>query len=229
MAQLASLHFAPTPRARDNLLREGIPAAAVHVVGNTVQDAVRWMVAHTNPQRFVPAAGQRLLFVTAHRRENFGAPLAGICSALARLAARPDVEVLWPVHPNPNVHDVVHRAFAGHPRIRLLAPLSYADTIAAMQASALVLTDSGGIQEEAPGLGKPVLVLRNETERPEGVACGAAILVGADPERIVGAAARLLDDPAAYAAMATVRNPYGDGTSAAAITAVLERALAPAR
>lgn len=225
VAQLASVHFAPTAEARNNLQAEGVPASAVHVVGNTVVDAVQWARERVDPLPFAPAGGRRLLLVTAHRRENFGAPLAAICTALQELADRPDVELLWPVHRNPSVHDVAHRLLAGHPRIRLVAPLGYADMIAAMLACTLILTDSGGIQEEAPSLGKPVLVLRAETERPEGVLAGAAELVGTEPARILDAATRLLDDPAAWRTMATVRNPYGDGGSAPALVAALERSL----
>ena len=201
VGRLASLHFAPTQRAAQNLRAERVPTGA-----------------------FAPAPGRRLLLVTAHRRENFGAPFEAICRALLRLAARPDVELLYPVHPNPNVRAVVGRLLAGHERIRLCDPLDYPDMVAAMRASTLILTDSGGVQEEAPSLGVPVLVLRDETERPEGVAAGAARLVGPHEERIVAAATQLLDDPAAYRAMATVQNPYGRGDSAAAIVRVLAAA-----
>jgi UDP-N-acetylglucosamine 2-epimerase (non-hydrolysing) len=224
VGRLASLHFAPTQRAAQNLRAENVPEAAVHVVGNTVIDALLWAAARVPAGAFAPAPGRRLLLVTAHRRENFGAPFEAICRALLRLAARPDVELLYPVHPNPNVRAVVGRLLAGHERIRLCDPLDYPDMVAAMRASTLILTDSGGVQEEAPSLGVPVLVLRDETERPEGVAAGAARLVGPHEERIVAAATTLLDDPAAYRAMATVQNPYGRGDSAAAIVRVLAAA-----
>lgn len=229
VGRLADVHFAPTAGAREHLLREGVRPAAVHVVGNTVIDALLWTAGRVDAAKFRPAEGRRLVLVTAHRRENFGAPFESICRGLLALAARPDVELLYPVHPNPNVRGVVERLCAGHPRIRLCEPLDYPDLVAAMQASTLVLTDSGGIQEEAPTFGKPVLVLRRETERPEGVAAGAALLVGPDEVRIVAEATRLLDDPIAHAAMAEVRNPYGDGRSAAAIARILRDVLAPGR
>lgn len=222
-SRLADLHFAPTAIARDNLLREGIDATAVHLVGNTAVDALLWTAARVDPSPFLPAAGRRLLLVTAHRRESFGAPLEQLCAALLQLARRPDVEVIFPVHPNPAVRSLVDRRLSGHASIRLCDPLDYPEMVAAMQASSLILTDSGGVQEEAPSLGKPVLVLREKTERPEGVAVGAALLVGLDRTRIVTATERLLDDAKAYAAMATVQNPYGDGTSAHAIAAVLRQ------
>jgi UDP-N-acetylglucosamine 2-epimerase (non-hydrolysing) len=165
------------------------------------------------------------VLVTAHRREHFGDRFEQVCTGLRAIAERPDVELLFPVHLNPNVREVAHRQLAGHPRIRLVEPLGYPEMVAAMRAAALILTDSGGVQEEAPTLGKPVLVLRSATERPEGVAAGAAMLVGTDPERIAEAAARLLDDAAAYAAMAIVRHLYGDGQSSARIVEALRRRL----
>ncbi len=208
VGRLAALHFAPTAASRANLLREGIAEAAVHVVG-----------------KWTPPAGQRLVLVTAHRREHFGERFEAMCRGLRAVADRPDVAMLYPVHPNPNVRAVVHKVLGDHPRIRLVEPLDYPDMVAAMRASTLLLSDSGGVQEEAPSLGKPVLVLRSTTERPEGVAAGAARLVGTDPAVIVREANRLLDDPAAYAAMATVRNPYGDGATSARIAAVLRQHL----
>jgi UDP-N-acetylglucosamine 2-epimerase (non-hydrolysing) len=227
-ARCAALHFAPTPQARANLLREGIAAETIAVVGNTAVDAVLWASARTDPaRRPTVGEGTRLILVTVHRREHFGAELGGICRAIRTLAARGVVAVLYPVHPNPEVRAVVQRALGGHARIVLAEPLGYLDIVAAMQVCTLILTDSGGIQAEAPALAKPVLVLRRSTERQESVACGAAELVGTDPERIVAAAARLLDDPAAYARMAQVRYPYGDGQSARAIAAALRRFLAP--
>lgn len=221
VGRIASLHFAPTAGAQQNLLREGTAADRVLVTGNTVIDALLWMAARVDASAHAPPAGKHLLLVTAHRRENFGAPFEAICDALRRLADRPDVQLLVPVHPNPNVHDVAMRRLGDHPSIRLVPPVDYPTMVAAMQASRLILTDSGGVQEEAPALGKPVLVLRTTTERPEGVAAGAAKLVGTDPERIVAEATRLLDDPAAYAAMARVENPYGDGRAAPRIVEAL--------
>lgn len=227
VGQLAALHFAPTPTARENLLREGVDAASVHVVGNTAIDALHWTASRVDVEPFRPAPGKRLILVTAHRRESLGAPLERVCAALKALAGRSDVEILYPVHPNPSVRQVAERHLAGQRHITLCDPLGYPEMVAAMQACTLLLTDSGGLQEEAPSLGKPVLVLRNETERPEGVAAGAARLVGLDRDRIVGEVAHLLDDPDAYAAMASVRNPYGDGTSAQAIASLLRERLQP--
>lgn len=223
VARMATLHFAPTPGARVNLLREGVQEASVHVTGNTAIDALAWAADRVDTAPFVPARGRRLVLVTAHRRENFGAPFEAVCRALRDIADRPDVQVLYPVHPNPAVHDTAHRILGDHPSIRLVEPLDYPAMIAAMRACTLVLTDSGGVQEEAPSLGKPVLVLRRATERPEGVAVGAARLVGTDRAAIVAATNRLLDDPGAYAAMATAGNPYGDGRAAERILAVCRR------
>ena len=229
VGRLADLHFAPTAGARDHLLAEGVAPASVHVVGNTVIDALLWAARRVDTGKFAPAPGRRLVLVTAHRREHFGAPFEAIGRGLVALAGRPDVELLYPVHPNPNVRGPIERLCGGHPRIRLCEPLDYPDMVAAMQASSLVLTDSGGVQEEAPSLGKPVLVLRQETERPEGIAAGAARLVGPDEHRIVAEANRLLDDAGAYAAMATVQNPYGDGRSAPRIAAILRDVLSGGR
>ena len=219
IGRLADLHFAPTAKARQNLLAEGVPAGGVHVVGNTVIDALLWTAGRVGVSRFQPAPGRKLVLVTAHRRENFGAPLERICQGLRTLADRPDVEILYPIHPNPNVRPAVERLLGNHSRITLCDPLDYPEMVAAMQACTLILTDSGGIQEEAPSLGKPVLVLRNETDRPEAVAAGTAWLVGADRERIVTAATRLLDDPRSW--QGTTQNPYGDGRSAQMIVAIL--------
>lgn len=220
-ARLAALHFAPTERARRNLLAEGIAPDRIHVTGNTAIDALLWTVARTAADPWPVAPGRRLLLVTAHRRENFGAPLLDLCKALRSLADRGDVELLLPVHPNPNVHDVVHRELASHPAIDLREPLDYPDMVRAMRACHLILTDSGGIQEEAPSLGKPVLVLRAATERPEAVEAGVARIVGTDPNTIVDTATRLLDDSVTYAAMARVVHPFGDGAAAARIAELL--------
>ena len=226
VGRMASLHFAPTEGSRQNLLREGVPAKSVHVTGNTVIDALLWAADRVDTAPFQPKPGKRLVLVTAHRRENFGAPFEAVCTALRELADRGDLQLLYPVHPNPNVRDVAHRLLGGHPAIQLVAPLDYPAMVAAMRACTLILTDSGGVQEEAPSLGKPVLVLRTTTERPEGVAAGAAMLVGTDRARIVAEASRLLDDPQAYAAMAAVKNPYGDGRAAHRIVAAIGAALA---
>ncbi len=223
---VADLHFAPTPRARENLLREGIDPAAILVTGNTVIDALLaalrspWSPQCGSPLARLPADRDWLL-VTAHRRESFGRPLEGICLALKRLSARGDVQLIVPVHPNPNVTRTIEAALAGDPAISLLAPLDYRPLLWLLERARLILTDSGGIQEEAPTLGKPVLVLRERTERPEAIEYGTARLVGTDPERIVAEANRLLDDPAAYEAMARAGNPFGDGQAAVRIVAAL--------
>jgi UDP-N-acetylglucosamine 2-epimerase (non-hydrolysing) len=165
--------------------------------------------------------GKRIIAVTAHRRENFGIGLAQIAQGLQHLAKRKDVAIIYPLHPNPNVADVMRPALAGHDNIALVDPLDYLDFVAMMAASDIVLTDSGGIQEEAPSLGKPVLVMRDTTERPEGVAAGTALLVGADAGRIVAETVRLLEDPVAYQTMSRAHNPYGDGTASRKIADIV--------
>ncbi len=230
---LATLYFAPTPRAADNLLREGVAAAAISVTGNTVIDALLTVLdslraaptmRHALEQRFgFLSTNRRIILVTSHRRENFGEGLAGICRALLRLADRGDIEIAYLLHMNPLVREPVKRLLGGHPRIHLIEPLEYQPFVYLMDRSTLVLTDSGGIQEEAPSLGKPVLVMRDKTERPEAVDAGTVRLVGAhDAERIVQEVASLLDDKDAYARMAKAHNPYGDGRAASRI---LERIL----
>jgi len=228
IGDLASWHFAPTERARDALLREGVPEGDVLVTGNTVVDALRHVLATTEAgMPAIPEEGQRLVLVTAHRRENFGRPFEALCRAVRRIAdGHPDVDVCFPVHPNPNVREPVRRILAGHPRVRLLEPLDYVAFAHLLARADLVLTDSGGIQEEAPTLGKPVLVMRDATERPEAVEAGVVELVGTDEERIVAAAARLLDDPLAYARMARAVSPYGDGRASERIVAFLAARLA---
>ncbi len=224
-SRIARWHFAPTAQARRNLLAERIRASTVHVTGNTVIDALL-QVASQSPAA-APAGGRRLVLVTAHRRENFGAPLENVCHAIRYLAdTRRDVEFLYPVHPNPNVVSVVLRLLSGHPRIRLVEPLDYQAFVAAMKQAYFILTDSGGVQEEAPALARPVLVLREETERPEAVAAGVARLIGTDRSRIVAEAGRLLDDSTHYARMAQGGSPYGDGRAAARIVALLKNELA---
>ncbi|MDD3828473.1 MAG: UDP-N-acetylglucosamine 2-epimerase (non-hydrolyzing) [Anaerolineae bacterium] len=223
---VADLHLAPTDWARDNLLREGVPGECIRVTGNPVIDALQWAASLPydpagGPLGAIPRDG-RLLLVTAHRRENFGRPLEEICRALVDLvAAEGDLHVVYPVHPNPTVQGTVTRLLAGQSGVTLTPPLSYLALVNLLKRACLVLTDSGGIQEEAPGLGKPVLVLREVTERPEAVAAGTVQVVGTDRGRIVAAARRLLDDPAAYAAMARAVNPYGDGQAAERIAAAL--------
>lgn len=224
---IAAHHFAPTEGARNNLLREGIPDEQITVTGNTVIDALLEVV-RLKPARVppLPLRGRRIVLVTAHRRENFGEPLREIMGALRDLAERyPDVDVVYPVHPNPNVDGPVRATLRGVAGIHLIHPLEYKAFADLMAASDLILTDSGGIQEEAPSLGKPVLVLRDETERPEAVEAGVVRLVGPHRKAIVDAAAELLDDPRRYAAMATAVNPYGDGKAAGRITAKVRELL----
>lgn len=228
---LTSLHFAPTATARDNLLREGVADASVHVTGNTVIDSLLQVatlldadleLGHEMAARFDFLDPQRkLVLVTGHRRENFGAGFERICAALAELATRDDVQVVYPVHLNPSVQEPVSRLLAKRPNILLIEPQDYLPFVYLMQRAYLILTDSGGIQEEAPSLGKPVLVMRDTTERPEAVAAGTVKLVGTDAEGIVRSVAHLLDDDEAYSAMAQAHNPYGDGAAAKRIAAIL--------
>lgn len=224
---IADRHFAPTTLARDNLLRENVRPEAILVTGNPGIDALRWMTAAPSDPIVADLLGSdpevRTLFVTAHRRENFGEPLESICLALRDLVTRyaGRLSIVYPVHRNPNVWGPVHQLLGDLPGVTLRPPLDYLPTIQLMQRAALVLTDSGGIQEEATGLGKPALVLRDVTERPEGVHTGALRLVGTDRQRIVAEATRLLDDPAEYARMANAENPFGDGHAAERIVASL--------
>jgi UDP-N-acetylglucosamine 2-epimerase (non-hydrolysing) len=229
---VADLHFAPTEHARRNLLAEGVPDVRIAVTGNPVIDALQTVVCQPIPTEaedllrqagVAPFGEKRLVFITAHRRENFGQPLEQICTAIRTLAQiyADGVHFVYAVHLNPNVQKPVHRLLDGVPGVTLLPPLDYLPTLHLIQRSTLVLTDSGGIQEEAPGLGVPVLVLREVTERPEGVQAGVTKLVGTDPQRIVNAARDLLDDPAAHSAMARAVNPFGDGHAAERIVAAL--------
>ena len=218
---LSDRHYAPTETARRNLLAEGLPDSGIRVTGNTVIDALLHVVGRLRAEPGLAerarsalpgrAPGRRLVLVTGHRRENFGAGFEQICRALARIGAREDVEVVYPVHLNPNVREPVFRLLGGHPNIRLIEPLDYLSFVHLMTEAHIILTDSGGIQEEAPSLGKPVLVMRGTTERPEAVESGTVRLVGTDADRIADETARLLDDEEAYAAMARVHHPYGDG------------------
>jgi UDP-N-acetylglucosamine 2-epimerase (non-hydrolysing) len=226
---IADLHFAPTALARANLLREGVAPEAVVVTGNPVIDALRWIAAQPPSPAAVELlaragvpSGRRLVLVTAHRRESFGMGILALCQALAELAERfPELTILYPVHPNPNVHRPVYQILGRIPNIMLTEPLDYATLVHIMAQAVLVLTDSGGIQEEAPSLGKPVLVLREVTERPEAIQAGTARLVGTDPQRIVSETVRLLTDPAEYNRMARAVNPYGDGRAAERIVSAL--------
>lgn len=225
--RLANWHFAPTASSRDNLLREGIPDKDVFVTGNTVIDALLSVIARRTTLPFKLDPALRPVLVTAHRRENFGAPFQNICNAVRTLVERNlDIEVVYPVHPNPNVKDVVYRTLGGHSRIILCEPLDYLPFVEMMKRSYLILSDSGGVQEEAPALGKPVLVLRHETERPEAVSEGVVRLVGSDFQCIVSAAQQLLDDPGEYRKMARGVSPYGDGHAAERIVRVVRDYLA---
>jgi UDP-N-acetylglucosamine 2-epimerase (non-hydrolysing) len=227
--RLASIHFAPTPQARDQLLAEGVPADDVHLTGNTVIDALLQTVRADYRFR-TPALAEldprrRLVLITTHRRESFGAPLRSTCAAIRELGCRfPDLQFVLPVHPNPKVKSTVEELLRDLPGMHLIDPVDYVEFVHLMARSHLILTDSGGVQEEAPTLGKPVLVLREVTERPEGVAAGTAVVVGTDQARIVAIASELLTSPAAYERMANAVNPYGDGHAAERIVnAIAER------
>jgi UDP-N-acetylglucosamine 2-epimerase (non-hydrolysing) len=225
-SRLADVHYAPTSAAQDHLIAEGIVPESILVTGNTVIDALLMMrdrVAANPPE--VPGldasllqSNRRMVLVTGHRRENFGAGFESICRALSDLASRfRDVDFVYPVHLNPNVQQPVRRLLGGHANIHLIDPVAYAPFVRLMDCAMLILTDSGGVQEEAPSLGKPVLVMRDVTERPEAVAAGTALLVGADRARIVEAVTRLLTNDTAYRVMAGAHNPFGDGRASARI------------
>ena len=232
IAALAALHCAPTETAAEALRRENVEPSSVHVTGNTVVDALHWVTARLAERPGLAAglaplearfAGRRIIGVTCHRRESFGPGIEGIAEAIGRLAEREDVAVIFPVHPNPAVRAVMERRLSSHANIALVEPLDYPHFTRLLGLATLLLTDSGGVQEEAPALGKPVLVMRETTERPEGIEAGTAKLVGTEPARIVAEAGRLLDDPQAYAAMARAHNPFGDGRSAGRIVELLAR------
>ncbi|WP_237886268.1 non-hydrolyzing UDP-N-acetylglucosamine 2-epimerase [Pseudomonas sp. PGPR40] len=221
--RLTRWHFAPTESSKANLLREGIPDQDITVTGNTVIDALLMTAAKDLTLGIELDDSKRLILVTSHRRENFGAPFLEICRALKTLAeSNSDVQILYPVHPNPNVKDVAYNVLGNTPNIILCEPLDYAPFIAAMKKAYLIISDSGGVQEEAPALGIPVLVLRDETERPEAVDMGVVKLVGPNHDPILKEAQTLLDNPAAYKAMARGVSPYGDGKGAERIVAVLK-------
>ncbi|HXK42653.1 MAG TPA: UDP-N-acetylglucosamine 2-epimerase (non-hydrolyzing) [Anaerolineae bacterium] len=226
---VADLHFAPTETAKANLLREGVNAAAIHVTGNPVIDALKMVAGMAYDVQTGPLAGipwnKRIILVTAHRRENFGQPLENICAALREIAMQyaDEVQIVYPVHLNPHVQEPVYRLLGNIPNITLLPPLDYLPMVQLMKRCTLVLTDSGGIQEEAPGLGKPVLVLRETTERPEAVAAGTVRLVGTDTVAIVDKTQQLLENAAEYEEMACAVNPFGDGRAAERIVDTLLR------
>jgi UDP-N-acetylglucosamine 2-epimerase (non-hydrolysing) len=230
---MASIHFAPTERARRNLLAEGVPAERIHVTGNTAVDAILGIVQRLRREEGLRAAldrtfgyldpARRLVLVTGHRRESFGEGFERICRALAALARRPDVQIVYPVHLNPNVRRPVFGILGDMPNVHLIEPVDYLAFAYLMTRSYIIVSDSGGVQEEAPSLDKPVLVMRDVTERQEAVEAGVVRLVGTDVGRIVSGAARLLDDAADYASMARGINPFGDGRAAERIAGVLAR------
>jgi UDP-N-acetylglucosamine 2-epimerase (non-hydrolysing) len=230
VAPIADIHFAPTETAAAALARENIDAAMIHVTGNTVIDALHATVARIDADPTLAAgldavaerfAGKRLILVTTHRRENFGDGMTSIARALARIAERPDVAVLFPMHPNPNVVAAMDTVLGDNPAIARIDPLDYPHFIRALGLAHIVLTDSGGVQEEAPALGKPVLVMRETTERPEGVAAGTARLIGADEDRIVSEIFTLLDDKQSWSRMTRAHNPCGDGHAASRIARIV--------
>ena len=251
--RIASYHFAPTPLSRQNLLDEGVAGQKIAVTGNTVIDALQWVVENVLKTGYRPKdpsvaallqddcntrqldedchserseeSPRKMVLITGHRRENFGEGFINICLAIKDLADRyPDVDFIYPMHLNPNVRRPIQEFFGEHPRANLhfIEPLDYLDFVCLMEHSTLVLTDSGGIQEEAPGLGKPVLVMRDTTERPEALEAGTVLLVGTDRERITAEVARLLDDPEHYQSMSQAVNPYGDGKACARIVEKLK-------
>ena len=228
---ITAIHFPPTEKSRDNLLAEGISPDVLTITGNTVIDALLTVVEQVREgehrKRFDAEfdfidAEKRLVLVTGHRRESFGGGMENICQALADLAQRGDVEIVYPVHLNPNVQEPVKRLLSDAPNIHLIDPQDYLPFVYLMDRSYLILTDSGGVQEEAPALGKPVLVMRDTTERPEAVMAGTARLVGASRETIVTAATELLDSPDAYTSMARAHNPFGDGQASRRIVERLQ-------
>lgn len=230
VGSFAALHFAPTENAAQALLRENADPATVHVTGNTVIDALHWVLARIEDDPGLAAglvdverkfAGKRIIGMTCHRRENFGDGMEGIASAVRELAERPDVAVIFPVHLNPNVRSIMNQRLGGLENVALIEPLDYPHFARLIDISTLMLTDSGGVQEEAPALGKPVLVMRETTERPDGIVAGTAKLVGTDTARIVAETARLLDDGQVYKRMAHAHNPYGDGRATGRIIELL--------
>jgi UDP-N-acetylglucosamine 2-epimerase (non-hydrolysing) len=227
---MASLHFAPTEVSAAALRAENVDPSRVHITGNTVIDALHWVTRKIASAPWLTSGiaeveqrfkGKRIIGVTSHRRENFGGGLEAIADAIRQIAARPDVGIIFPVHPNPNVRRVMEAALAGLPNVALIEPLDYPSFARLLGIAEIMLTDSGGVQEEAPALGKPVLVMRETTERPEGVTAGTAKLVGTDAANIVTEISTLLDDKAAYEKMARAHNPFGDGHSARRIVELL--------
>lgn len=235
VACIADMNFAPTQAAADALLAENRDPAGIYVTGNTVIDALLATKARIDAEPALAVgldalavrfAGKRIIAVTSHRRENFGGGMESIAGAIRDIAARPDVAIIFPVHPNPNVRRIMEADLAGLDNVAMIEPLDYPHFVRLLDICEIVLTDSGGVQEEAPSLGKPVLVMRETTERPEGVAAGTAKLVGTDRARIVAEITTLLDDRDAYAAMARAHNPFGDGRSGARIAQIIVGAVA---
>lgn len=240
VGRLADLHLPPTPRARDALLHEGVPAERVHITGNTVVDSLLWVSKKLDDDHATRGklddrfsfldSSRRMILITGHRRESFGKPFEDMCNAFVDIVrAKPDVEILYPVHLNPNVQAPVKAILAAAPeelrgRIHLIDPVEYLPFVYLMKRSTFIITDSGGVQEEAPSLGKPCLVTRNDTERPEAVEAGTAKLIGTDRERIVKESLRLLDDEAHYRSMSRAHNPYGDGKANERIVSILRSA-----
>lgn len=234
---IADIHFAPTQRSQQNLLQENVSQSTIHVTGNTAIDALHWILNKLNnldsstlrlavqlPEQIfqlVNTTAKKVILVTGHRRENFGDGFEHICSALHQLSLRSDVEIIYPVHLNPNVREPVMRVLSQRENIHLLEPLDYASFAYLMNKSSFIITDSGGVQEEAPSLGKPVLCMRDVTERPEAIEAGTVLLVGTSQEKIVHEATKLLDDEAHYNSMAFAHNPYGDGKAAQRIRDLL--------
>jgi UDP-N-acetylglucosamine 2-epimerase len=234
IGKVAALHFVPTSKSAENLRRESVPERQIHITGNTVVDALQWMRARlpSEAPAELPASAvnaikdHRLILVTGHRRESFGDGMASMCRALRALSdGFPDTAIIYPVHLNPNVQQPVRELLSDHPRIHLLPPVAYGTLLWLMDRANIILSDSGGIQEEAPSFGRPLLVLRDTTERPEVIEAGCAKLVGTDEARIVKEASTLLNDGKAYAAMAGRQNPFGDGTAAEKIANILEATL----
>ena len=225
-ASIANLHFAPTVAAKENLLKEGVKSTSIFITGNTVIDAlfeVKKLTDLAKNENFPWLRNdKRLILVTAHRRENFGKGFENICDALVRLVDRGDVQIIFPVHPNPNVRNVIYQKLGEINDVHLVEPLTYFEMVYLLSKATLVITDSGGLQEEAPSLGIPVLVLREATERPEAIQAGTALLVGTRPQIIIEAASRLLDSNIEYQAMAAKINPYGDGKAAKKIAKIFE-------
>jgi UDP-N-acetylglucosamine 2-epimerase (non-hydrolysing) len=222
VGQLADLHFAPTSAAHDNLLREGVRPERVIITGNTVIDALLEMVGRIGPASFDEADSTYIL-MTLHRRDNFGEPARRVCEALGILLAKyPSLHLVWPVHPNPNIHDIAHEYFSDHPRVLLAEPFGYRRFVEEMLRARLILSDSGGVQEEAPALGRPVLVLRETTERGEALKTGGAQLIGTGRDAVIDAVTRLLEDEEMYGRMSQPSLPYGDGHASERIVQALE-------